>query len=71
MKFKISTDTPAQSLGYMSIPLELRGEIKGEAEFKEHLKKIKFNRGRKPTNKEFAEQNGISKREASRRRRGY
>ena len=68
MKFKISTETPDSKLGYGIIHISLRGEIKSTPNWR---KAGPSNVGRKPTNAQYAEQNGITKREASRRRRGY
>jgi hypothetical protein len=68
MKFTISHETPAAKIGYHIIPAHLRGKIKGEVV-------NKFNplgrKGGDKTNQEYATENGISKRQASKQRRGY
>jgi hypothetical protein len=68
MKFKMSKETPAGKHDYSIVPSDVRGEIKGTHEWR---KASASNEGRKPTNKEYASQNGCSVREASRKRRGY
>jgi hypothetical protein len=65
MKFTISHDTPAAKLGYGTIPAELRGEIKGTVT--NTNKKL----GGEMSNAKYAEEKGISKRQASKQRRGY
>lgn len=47
------------------IPTGQRGNIVGK------LREIGKARNRKPTNKEYAEQHGITSRQASKQRRGY
>lgn len=68
MKFKISHETPAETIGYGIFNINQRGKIITT----ENWRKAKpTNDGRKPTNAEYAAQNGISKRQASKKRRGY
>jgi hypothetical protein len=65
MTFKINNETPAAKLGYGTLPKELRGEIKG-------TNKGKCTRsGGDVTNAKYAEEHGITKRQASKQRRGY
>ncbi len=66
MKFKISNDTPAQKLGYGEIPKDRRGKITGNSPKRTALRK-----GGDKTNEEYAKENGISRRQASKQRRGY
>lgn len=68
MKFKMATDTPAQKFGYGTIPAELRGVIKGNVVNKRDILNRK---GGEMTNAKYAEEKGISKRQASKERRGY
>lgn len=68
MKWKLNNETPASKLGYGTIHISLRGEIKGSDKWR---KAGPSNEGRKPTNAEYATQNGITKRMASKKRRGY
>lgn len=67
MKFTISHDTPASKLGYQIIPAELRGVIKGTSGNKTNVAR----KGGDMTNAKYAEENNISKRQASKQRRGY
>lgn len=48
------------------IPAHLRGRILGSVQ-----NRVESRIGRKPTNKEYGIQNGISTRQASKKRRGY
>lgn len=64
MKFKINTDTPGVKLGYGQVPSDKRGRITGTV-------KHTARSGGDMTNAEFAKENGISKRQASKKRRGY
>lgn len=68
MKFKISNETPAAKLGYGTIQASMRGEIKSTQKWRQAGES---NINRKPTNAEYASQNGISKRMASKKRLGY
>ena len=68
MKFTISHDTPALKFGYGIIEASKRGVIKTTANWRQASAS---NVGRKPTNAEYASQNGLTKRMASKKRRGY
>jgi hypothetical protein len=64
MNFKINTDTPGNKLGYGQVPFDKRGKITGTIK--------RTNRsGGDITNAEYAKEHGISKRAASKQRRGY
>lgn len=67
MKFKINRDTPAQQFGYGEVPKDRRGVIKGEVPKRE----IKARKGGSMTNAEYAKEHGITRRQASKQRRGY
>lgn len=67
MNFTISPDTPASKLGYQIIPAHLRGVIKGTTQNK---KNILTRKGGDMTNVEYAKENSITKRQASKQRRG-
>jgi hypothetical protein len=68
MIFKISNETPASKLGYGTIQLSFRGEIKSTTNWRQAGTS---NVGRKPTNAEYSTQNGMTKRMASKKRLGY
>jgi phage-related minor tail protein len=66
MIFKINMDTNGSK--YATIPAELRGEIKGTTKNKRDVLNRK---GGDQTNEAYAKENGITKRQASKLRRGY
>ncbi len=68
MKFKISKDTPDGKLGYGVFHISMRGKIITTDKWR--IAKPS-NDGRKPTNEEYAKQNNITRRQASKKRRGY
>lgn len=65
MNFKISNDTPANRQGYGSVPVELRGKITGT------LPVCTARIGGEKTNAEFAKELDITKRQASKQRKGW
>ena len=65
MRFKMNMDTPAKKFGYDTIPDDKRGKITGE------LPPRAKRTGGDKTNQQYADENGISKRQASKKRRGY
>ena len=65
MKFVINRETPAQKFGYGMVPTELRGTISGK------LPARAVRKGGDITNAQYATEHGISRRQASRERRGY
>lgn len=67
MKFTLSRQTPGEILGYGTIPAELRGVIKGASNGSKASNRI----GGDMTNEEYAKEHGISRRQASKKRRGY
>jgi hypothetical protein len=64
MNFKINHDTPANKIGYGVIPIDRRGIIKG------NVTKV-VRKGGDMTNAAYAAEHGITKRQASKQRRGY
>ena len=63
MKFKINTDTPGSK--YDQVNKDRRGVIKGS------LKTLPPRKGGDKTNEEYAKEHGITRRQASKQRRGY
>lgn len=64
MKFTINRETPAQKFGYMVIDPDKRGTITGK------LPPLAARKGGDLTNAEYAAKHGISRRQASRQRKG-
>lgn len=65
MRWKLSLDTPGQKFGYGQVPTDKRGTIKG------NIVARPLRKGGDMTNAKYAEENGITKRQASKQRRGY